>query len=109
MWWEAGLRRGVPRTPGAPCLGSWWRPFPVRAIRRRGSSPRSTTPAKACTVHRVLLNRPVLWAASLRSMASTFKVPLAVQLLRRVDAGEISLDQMHTMQPGDYHPGAMPA
>lgn len=39
------------------------------------------------------------------SMASTFKVPLAVQLLRRVDAGEISLDQMHTMQPGDYHPG----
>jgi|EP01046_Picozoa_sp_COSAG06_P028322 beta-lactamase class A len=39
-------------------------------------------------------------------MASTFKVPLAVQLLRRVDAGEISLEQMHDMQPTDYHPGS---
>lgn len=39
-------------------------------------------------------------------MASTFKVPLAVQLMRRVDAGEISLDQLHEMRPSDYHPGS---
>lgn len=38
--------------------------------------------------------------------ASTFKVPLAVQLLRRVDAGEVSLDQMHELMPGDYSPGS---
>ena len=38
--------------------------------------------------------------------ASTFKVPLAVQLLRRVDAGEVSLDHMHELMPGDYSPGS---
>lgn len=39
-------------------------------------------------------------------MASTFKVPVAVQLLSRVDRGEIKLDQMITLQPGDLHPGS---
>lgn len=39
-------------------------------------------------------------------MASTVKVPLAVQLLTRVDRGEIRLDSMITIQPGDLHPGS---
>ena len=39
-------------------------------------------------------------------MASTFKVPIAVQLLSRVDRGEIRLDQMITLEPHDLHPGS---
>ncbi len=39
-------------------------------------------------------------------MASTFKVPIAVQLLSRVDRGEIRLDQMIAIEPHDLHPGS---
>jgi len=39
-------------------------------------------------------------------MASTFKVPIAVQLLTRVDKGEIRLDEMVQLQPSDLHPGS---
>ncbi len=39
-------------------------------------------------------------------MASTYKVPIAVQLLTRVDRGEISLDDMVTLEPQDIHPGS---
>jgi len=39
-------------------------------------------------------------------MASTVKVPLAVQLLTRVDRGEVRLDSMIAVQPGDLHPGS---
>ena len=39
-------------------------------------------------------------------MASTFKVPIAVQLLTRVDKGELHLDQMIQIQPSDLHPGS---
>ncbi len=39
-------------------------------------------------------------------MASSFKVPIAVQLLARVDRGELRLDQMVTLQPHDLHPGS---
>ena len=39
-------------------------------------------------------------------MASTFKVPVAVQLLTRVDKGELTLDKMVEMQPKDLHPGS---
>lgn len=39
-------------------------------------------------------------------MASSYKVPIAVQLLTRVDRGEIRLDSMVTLQPGDLHPGS---
>lgn len=39
-------------------------------------------------------------------MASTFKVPIAVQLLTRVDKGELRLDQMIQLQPNDLHPGS---
>ncbi|MEX2015444.1 MAG: class A beta-lactamase [Candidatus Hydrogenedentales bacterium] len=39
-------------------------------------------------------------------LASTYKVPIAMQLLHRVDEGEISLDDMIDFQPGDYSPGS---
>lgn len=39
-------------------------------------------------------------------MASSFKVPVAVELLRRVDAGELRLDQMIEIKPSDLHPGS---
>lgn len=39
-------------------------------------------------------------------MASTYKVPIAVQLLTRVDRGEISLTDMVEIEPEDLHPGS---
>ncbi|MGA9771804.1 MAG: class A beta-lactamase [Blastocatellia bacterium] len=39
-------------------------------------------------------------------MASTFKVPIAVQLLTRIDAGEVKLDQMIEIRQSDLHPGS---
>ena len=39
-------------------------------------------------------------------MASTFKVPIAVQLLTRVQAGSVRLDSMVTVKPSDLHPGS---
>jgi beta-lactamase class A len=39
-------------------------------------------------------------------MASTYKVPIAVQLLNRVDRGEISLWDMVELEPEDLHPGS---
>lgn len=38
--------------------------------------------------------------------ASVVKVPLAVQLLARVDRGEFTLDSMIAIRPGDLHPGS---
>ena len=53
------------------------------------------------TGRRVSLNR-----AERFPMASTFKVPVAVQLLTRVDRGEIKLDQMVEINASDLHPGS---
>ena len=39
-------------------------------------------------------------------MASTFKVPVAVQLLSRADRGELKLDQMVSIEQHDLHPGS---
>ena len=39
-------------------------------------------------------------------MASTYKVPIAVQLLTRVDSGSLRLDSMVTIRPSDLHPGS---
>lgn len=39
-------------------------------------------------------------------MASTYKVPIAVQLLSRVDRGKISLADMVELEPADIHPGS---
>lgn len=39
-------------------------------------------------------------------MASTFKVPVAVQVLTLVDQGKLALGQMITLGPADLHPGS---
>lgn len=39
-------------------------------------------------------------------MASTFKVPILVELMSRVDAGDITLDDMVALQPEDQHVGS---
>lgn len=39
-------------------------------------------------------------------MASTFKIPIAVQLLTRIDKGEVRLDQMIDIRQSDLHPGS---
>ena len=39
-------------------------------------------------------------------MASSYKVPIAIQLLTRVDHGEIKLDEMIEIKPSDLHPGS---
>ncbi len=39
-------------------------------------------------------------------MASTYKVPIAVELLRRVDEGEFALDRMVDVLPSDLSPGS---
>ncbi len=39
-------------------------------------------------------------------MASTYKVPIAVQLLTRVDSGTVRLDSMIALKPSDLHPGS---
>jgi beta-lactamase class A len=39
-------------------------------------------------------------------MASTFKIPIAVALLHRVDSGEVKLDQMVELRTSDFHPGS---
>ncbi len=39
-------------------------------------------------------------------MASTYKVPIAVELLRRVDEGEFTLDRMVELDPSDLSPGS---
>jgi beta-lactamase class A len=39
-------------------------------------------------------------------MASSYKVPIAVQLLTRVDGGEVRLDSLIALAPTDLHPGS---
>jgi beta-lactamase class A len=39
-------------------------------------------------------------------MASTYKVPIAVRLFERVDAGEVDLAEMITLAERDLHPGS---
>ena len=39
-------------------------------------------------------------------MASTYKVPIAIQLLTKVDSGKLSLDQLIEVKQEDRHPGS---
>jgi beta-lactamase class A len=39
-------------------------------------------------------------------MASSFKLPVAVQILSLVDDGKLTLDKMIALTPGDLHPGS---
>ena len=39
-------------------------------------------------------------------MASTFKVPVGVQIMSLIDSGELTLEKMVTLTPQDLHPGS---
>lgn len=39
-------------------------------------------------------------------LASTYKVPIAVRIFEQVDRGELRLDSLVTLTPGDLHPGS---
>lgn len=39
-------------------------------------------------------------------MASSYKIPIAIQLLTRVDSGKYTLDQLIEVTKGDMHPGS---
>ena len=60
----------------------------------------------ATAIHLETGRRVSLNGADRFPMASTFKVPLAVQLLTRVDKGELKLDQMIEVKQSDLHPGS---
>ena len=60
----------------------------------------------ATAIHLETGRRVSLNGAERFPMASTFKVPIAVELLTRVDAGQLKLDQMIDIKPGDLHPGS---
>src|SRR5512133_3783274 len=51
--------------------------------------------------------RVARWNAAERfPMASTYKVPIAVQLLHLVDEGQVRLDRMIEIRQRDLHPGS---
>lgn len=60
----------------------------------------------ATAIHLETGRRVSLNGADRFPMASTFKVPLAVQLLTRIDKGELKLDQMIDIKQSDLHPGS---
>jgi beta-lactamase class A len=60
----------------------------------------------AAAIHVESGDRAALNPSEQFPMASTYKVPIAVQLLHRVDRGEIQLDEMVSLRPADLHPGS---
>lgn len=60
----------------------------------------------ASAVHIETGRRVALAGSDRFPMASTYKVPIAVQLLTRVDEGELRLDEMITLAISDLHPGS---
>jgi beta-lactamase class A len=60
----------------------------------------------ASAIHLETGRRVSLNANDRYPMASTFKVPIAVELLRRAETGELRLDQMVEIKQSDLHPGS---
>jgi beta-lactamase class A len=75
-----------------------------REIARAAKSAGGTVGVSA--IHIESGRRVALNSSERFPMASTYKVPIAVQLLVRVDQGEITLDQMIELRPRDLHPGS---
>lgn len=59
-----------------------------------------------CAIHIETGRRISLHGGERFPMASTFKIPLALQLLSRVDKGEEKLDRMIELHASDLHPGS---
>lgn len=59
-----------------------------------------------CAFHIESQRRIVFNENELFPMASTYKVAIAIQLLTRIDQGEITLDQIVELKQSDFHPGS---
>jgi beta-lactamase class A len=99
----AGFAGTTPKPEGTPIADV---PFQrlEREITRAAKSAGGTVGVSAIQIEsgrRIALN-----SSERFPMASTYKVPIAVQLLTRVDQGEITLDQMIELRPRDLHPGS---
>ena len=92
-----GLRR--PGSSGEPALQALERE--IARLAKVSGGIAGVTAIHLETGRRVSLN-----GADRFPMASTFKVPIAVQLLTRIDKGEIKLDQMIEIKQSDLHPGS---
>ncbi len=60
----------------------------------------------ACAIHVETGQKACVNGEERFPMASTYKVPIALELLRRVDAGQERLDRLVTLEPADLHPGS---
>ncbi len=60
----------------------------------------------ATAIHIETGRRATLNGGEYFPMASSFKVPIAIELLSRVDAKQEQLDRMVTVKLDDYHPGS---
>ncbi len=94
----------VPATPPAPAAGE------VRLQRLQGQFARAAKLAGGTlglnAVHLESGRRVGFRSAERFPMASTYKVPIAVQLLHQVDQGAVSLDRMVELKTSDFHPGS---
>lgn len=93
----------TPAKPGANSIADIPLQRLEREISRAAKSAGGTVGVSA--VHIESGRRIALNSNERFPMASTYKVPIAVQLLTRVDRGEITLDQMIELKPSDLHPG----
>ena len=75
-----------------------------REIARLGNVSGGVTGATA--IHVETGRRVSLNGADRFPMASSYKVPIAVQLLTLVDQGKVRLDQMIELKASDLHPGS---
>lgn len=75
-----------------------------REIARLGKASGGVTGATA--IHLETGRRVTLNGADRFPMASSYKVPIAVQLLTLVDQGKVRLDQMIELKSSDLHPGS---
>lgn len=75
-----------------------------REITRAAQSAGGTVGVSA--IHVESGRRVALHAGERFPMASTYKIPIAVQLLSRVDQGDLRLDRMIELTPSDLHPGS---
>jgi len=75
-----------------------------REVARLGKASGGVTGATA--IHLETGRRVTLNGTDRFPMASSYKVPIAVQLLTLVDQGKVRLDQMIELKSSDLHPGS---
>jgi beta-lactamase class A len=98
----SGASAQTTTVPGATSLADLPRQRLEREIARLAKSAGGTLGVSA--IHVETGRRVSLNASERFPMASTYKIPIAIQLLARVDQGEIKLDQMVELKPGDIRP-----